>query len=109
MLNCMLILGGGCVAGHAPCPCSSGGVEFLEALNPESGFRWLSLKWHPDTSKFECDPDGWQYAGMRWDAGFVDWAGKYNKMLHYTRRRRLIRTSESETATESDSMRALQN
>ena len=108
MLNSMLIL----VLRAMACvvfACSSGGVEFLEAINPEAGFRWLSLKWHPDTSKFACDSDGWQYAGMRWDAGFVDWAGKYNKMLHYTRRRRLIRTSESETATESHSQSALQN
>ena len=84
-----------------------GGVEFLEAINPEAGFRWLSFQWHPDTSKFACDSDGWQYSGIRWDS---EWAGKYNKMLHYTRRRRLIRTSESETATgvfhESDSQTA---
>ena len=89
------------------CFCSLGGVEYLEAINPEPGFRWLSLKWHPDTST-DCDSDGWQYAGMRWDNGFISWAGTYNKLLHYTRRRRLIRKSESVQATKSEPQKAVQ-
>ena len=68
----------------------------LEAVKPEPGCKWLSLEWAP-SMEGDVDANGWQYAGAMWDKGLfnIQFTGSYNRLIHYTRRRKLIRKMET--------------
>jgi hypothetical protein len=69
---------------------SGRGYRFLEAVKPPEGFEWFSTDWFVDSSG-HVDPDGWQYAGAAWDKNIMPFSAKYNRLLHHTRRRKMIR------------------
>lgn len=71
----------------------SNGEDFLEAIKPEPGYKWLSTKWFP-LEPNDGDDEGWHYAGGFWDNALMPFQAKYNRALHYTRRRQLVRKME---------------
>jgi len=64
--------------------------KYLEAVKPPPGFVWDADEWFVRTGP-GVDADGWEYAGVRWDSGFIAFSGTYSMLKHATRRRALTR------------------
>jgi uncharacterized Zn finger protein (UPF0148 family) len=63
---------------------------YIEAIKPPDGYEWVSVDWFVDT-RGPVDANGWAYAGAAWDGLGISFSPTYNRLLHHTRRRKLIR------------------
>ena len=71
---------------------SGAGYNHLEGVPPPEGHVWVSSDWFVDADAPHTDDDGWEYGPAAWDkAGIFGWASTYNRLIHFTRRRKLLR------------------